>query len=219
MWMRLSCFRVALAIVLTGCYVEPSQEPQQPRVEVIGKEVKPKASTSVPGECTYGPGRGCFDGFLSGRRAVAVSGRSFFNADDLAVRFKELVLTGAEHHGKEDEPDNTTVSLVTPLDQASFVTGFEFELSGATKRSGRVRANGILTLHDLAPGAYDLRLARTIRFTTSFVRAPAAAPETKSHCAILFTDSLLEIQADQRSWESIGDFQLQMIGETCGTDF
>ena len=213
MWMRLSCFRVALALTLTGCYVEPSQESKQPRVEVIGKEAKPKPSNSVPGECTFGADRGCFDGFLSGRRALNVSGRSFFNADDLAVRFKELVLAGTEHRSKEGDSDNTTLSLVTPLDQSSFVTGFEFELTGATKKSGRVRANGILTLNDLAPGAYDLRIARTIRYT------PTAVPEMKSHCAILFTDSLLEIQPDQRSWESIGDFQLQMIGETCGTDF
>lgn len=217
MQMRLlACaFAVSVAAV-SGCYVEPSQDAQNGRAEVAGTPVKPRAAEPRGGECHFSPERGCFDAFLSSRRALNVAGRTFFNADDLAARFKELVVKTEAGDLKNDSEQTLEISLVSPLDQASFITGFEFELMGTTKRSGRVRANGILSLNDLTPGTYDVRLSRLIRYQTRLKTEHADETKTKTSCAILFSDMTLEIQSGQRSWENIGDFQLQIIGPTCG---
>jgi hypothetical protein len=220
MAMRLMRSAVALMLLASGCYVEPAQESPEKRVDTVGHATKHPAVESPAGECRFGEGRGCFDAFLSSRRSLNVAGKTFFNADDLAARFGELVIKSATSEDPNDN-DNDKVStktlrLDTPIDQGSFLAGFEFELNGATKRSGRVRPNGILSLHDLAPGSYDLRLSRVVRYTTVLTEEGQSRPESKSSCAILFADTPVEIQPGQRVWENISDFQVQIIGPTCG---
>lgn len=216
MAMRLFGSTFAMMFLVTGCYVEPVQENQEKRLDNTGHAAKQDKTESPAGECHFEEGRGCFDAFLSSRRTLNVAGKSFFNADDLGARFGELVTKSAPGEDPQDKPVALKLRLETPIDQASFLNGFEYELSGATKRSGRIRSNGVLSLHDLVPGSYDLRISRVVRYTSQIAGEGASRPETRSSCAILFADAGVEIQAGQRIWDNLSDFQVQIIGPSCG---
>lgn len=216
MAMRLVRSAVALVFMASGCYVEPAQESPEKRIDTVGHATKKPKVDYPAGECHFGEDRGCFDGFLSSRRSLKVAGKTFFNADDLAARFGELVIKSQAHQDINDTSFQDSLRLDTPLDQGSFLAGFEFELNGATKRAGRLRPHGVLSLHDLAPGSYDLRLSRVIRYQTLEVHEGQSRPESQSACAILFADTVVEILPGQRAFENISDFELQIIGPTCG---
>jgi hypothetical protein len=216
MAMRFFGSTFAMMFLATSCYVEPVQENQEKRLDNTGHAAKQEKTEAPAGECHFDEGRGCFDAFLSSRRTLNVAGKSFFNADDLGARFGELVTKSGPGEEPKDKEVALKLRLDTPIDQGSFLNGFEFELSGATKRSGRIRSNGVLSLHDLVPGSYDLRISRVIRYTTQITEESASRPETRSSCAILFADTGVEIQPGQRIWDNISDFQVQIIGPTCG---
>ena len=215
----------SLVLVQTACFVEtsPNRRREQPGVATPATPAAnlPLAD-DVPGTCRQSDDRGCFDGYLAVKKPFLVEGHAFFNADDLATRFAELVLPRAIDGAPA--PAALRVSLTTPLDNASFGQGFEYLLTGAIVRSGRVRTDGTFAVNDLPDGSYELRIMRPVAFSLGGSVPPPHATAADSHppapapvqrCATLYADQTVDIRHGQRSYENFSDFRLHLADGPC----
>lgn len=198
------------------------------------RDPSPRGTTQAgPGLCQYGIGRGCFDGYIGFKKDFFVGGQSFFNADDFAASFGELLQVKGPD-GILLKPDQDfQVTFLTPIDQMAFVGGFEYELSGELQRSGKIPESGAFSASDLLDGTYELRIQRPIRFllvknqTTTPVSRPeskdseteAPLPQTetvtKGYCATLFQDAEVQIRKGFRTYERLNDFKLHLSDREC----
>ena len=158
-------FSAALLLV-SGCYVEPAKVDEQ-------DAQKRKAIPSDHGleldhdvtSCRYTLSKGCFDGHVAAKTAFNIENKQFFNADDLATRFKELLNVQADGKRLNEGMDGYALKLLTALDNNSFVQGFTYELyNGPTPRMGNLRSDGNFSIDDLAPGNYDIRVSKSVKF-------------------------------------------------------
>lgn len=174
------CAAIFLATTASACYVESVDEGR----DAIGARKLPsdqrddaKTSLTDVGQCRFTGQKGCFDGHVISKKEFVVEGKAFFNADDLATRFSELI-TVEQLGDRLRDTEDYRLELLTAMDNPSFLQGFEYYLSGATVRSGHVRSNGVFNINELNEGTYDLRLQKTLKFQV--IRAPAEDPVPES---------------------------------------
>jgi hypothetical protein len=217
----------AAAAGLSGCYVETLDDrpPGAP-----GEEVKGNDEDRSAGDCRRALGKGCFDGHVVAKKEFFVEGTQYFNADDLAAHFENLVAITDEQGAALTAGKDYQLKLVTPVDNQSFAQGFEYYMTGDTARTGKMRATGDFSINDLAEGTYDLRVLKAIRFTvtrevTRPVPAPVDQPDaepttevvkvTTPYCATLYADTVLEVRRGERAWATFGDFRLHATDKEC----
>ncbi len=195
------------SITLTSCYVDtPTEQPLTDRQKIPGKETL--GLKEDPSLCQKSPTTGCFDGYLAVKQNFSVEGQQFFNADDFGNRFKDLLSI------KEQEGE---VSFDTPIDNQNFYQGFTYDLTGEVNKSGTIRAKNTISLSNLLPGQYDLRVQRPIKFTLTHKNQDDGSQVQKLYCATLFSDITVEIRDDQRTWLAINDFKLYFNSDECKT--
>ncbi len=232
---------LALAAAVTGCYVD-SMDQRAPTVGTDSTNTRRSEAEQDPGACRTNFAKGCFDGYVLSKKDFFVDGRQYFNADDLAGRFAELVKVENEGVALVAGVDYQ-LALTTPLDNQSFIQGFEYNLTGDYPRSGKVRTNGNFAVNELPEGTYDLRVQRPVKFTVTRqvaveaqesdavepqdpVRdgdAPApeetAAPEmkavVKSYCATIYTDTVVEVRKGKRAFDNFGEFRTHVTDHDC----
>lgn len=151
---------------LSGCYVETIDD-QRDNVRgerpSADQRIERGAGEAEVGQCRFTAQKGCFDGHVISKKEFLVEGKAFFNADDLATRFGELITV--ERLGTQlRDGEDYRFELLTPMDNPSFLQGFEYYLIGSTVRSGNVRNNGVFNVNELGEGSYDLRLQKMIKF-------------------------------------------------------
>jgi hypothetical protein len=151
---------------MSGCYVETIDDQrdnirgERPSAD---QRIERGAGEGEVGQCRFTAQKGCFDGHVISKKEFLVEGKAFFNADDLATRFGELITV--ERLGTQlRDGEDYRFELLTPMDNPSFLQGFEYYLIGSTVRSGNVRNNGVFNVNELGEGSYDLRLQKTIKF-------------------------------------------------------
>lgn len=162
--------RMAAAIILggsmVGCFVETvddNRDNSSARRLTYDSRQEIVPESAEAGECRVTAQKGCFDGHIIAKKEFSVEGKTFFNADDFATRFAELITV--ERLGGETASENEYhIRLLTALDNSSFLHTFEYYLSGATVRSGNVRNNGVFNINELNEGSYELRLQKSIQF-------------------------------------------------------
>jgi len=161
-------YGIAAAMVLVaGCYVEQTKDEAQD----AQKRKKSAGETGLgldqdAATCRFALGKGCFDGHAAARTPFYIEGKQFFNADDLATRFKELLNIQADGKKLSEGKGGYELKLLTALDNNSFIQGFTYELfNGPTPRTGNLRTDGNFSVDDLAPGTYDLRIGKAVKFT------------------------------------------------------
>lgn len=173
-------FVCSVATFAAGCSIEPldTQRPGLPRIDSHGQMVgSGQDGGGDVDSCRFELGKGCFDGHVAAKTTFLVDGKQFFNADDLATRFHELLTVASAGKALTDGTDGYQMTLATPLDNASFYQNFEFDLSGPTARSGQVRSDGDFGIDDLPEGNYELRLSKPVRFQLAAavaLKAPVA---------------------------------------------
>lgn len=179
----------AVSLLTTGCYVD-SAGGRLPGASGRGI-IAPKVDTSAAdvGSCSFAIGRGCFDGHVTARTQFFVDGKPFFNADDLATRFRELLTVENSGTALAADSNGYRLVLATPLGNESFLSGFEYDLTGGAARSGKVRSDGSFGIDDLPEGTYDLRVQKAVRFTLA---ANTAHPTTPSDQAVDATTATQE---------------------------
>ena len=239
---------ILLASGVSGCYVESVDE-QRDSVggRKINSDQREEAHTSLTdlGQCRVTALKGCFDGHVISKKEFLVEGKAFFNADDLASRFAELITV--ERLGEQlRDGEDYRFELLTAMDNPSFLQGFEYYLSGATVRAGNVRSNGVFNINELSEGTYDLRLQKSLKFqvihTLAQPQAPTedatpvsgnaeagstdtgaettaliAEPQTvvKTYCATLYTDKTIDVRRGERVWEPFNEFRIHVIDRDC----
>jgi hypothetical protein len=227
--------------VASGCYVDSMDQ----RAPATGDKAQVERNTNEqdPGACRTTFAKGCFDGYVLSKKDFFVDGRQYFNADDLAGRFAELVKVEDEGVALVAGVDYQ-LALTTPLDNQSFIQGFEYNLTGDYPRSGKVRTNGNFAVNELPEGTYDLRVQRAIKFTVTRqvpvvaddsiaaaepqepvrdgatpAEEPAAQPETqtevKTYCATIYADTVIEVRKGKRSFDNFGDFRTHITDHDC----
>jgi len=226
-----------VATLVSGCYVDPGQQDRAP--STAGGETVPNSSQDTSGSsltdqatCHYVIGRGCFDGHIAALQEFTVDGKQFFNADDLATRFSELLTVDSAGQPLA-AGQGYKLTMLTPVDNQSFVTGFAYDLKGERPTSGQVRDNGNFSINDLPEGTYDLRVQKAVRFelSASAATSPAAnaagddvpspssvspkAAVAKTYCATLYADTTLDVRRGQRTWNSFSDFKLHVTDNVC----
>jgi hypothetical protein len=225
--MMLATVAGALASSLSGCYVETLDDrpPGAP-----GEEVSGETEDRTQGNCRRSLGKGCFDGHVVAKKEFYVEGTQYFNADDLAAHFENLVAITDEKGAALTAGKDYQLKLVTPVDNQSFAQGFEYYLTGDTARTGKMRSTGDFSINDLGEGTYDLRVLKAIRFNIvreveREVPAPADQPDaaptiekvtlTTPYCATLYADTVLEVRRGERAWGTFGDFRLHATDKEC----
>ncbi len=213
-----------------GRHMEKGQSQEAERA----RDPSPRGTTQAgPGLCQYGIGRGCFDGYVGFKKDFFVGGQSFFNADDFAESFAELLQVKGPEGILLKPAQDYQVTFLTPVDQRTFVGGFEYELSGELQRSGKISESGSFSVSDLLDGTYELRIQRPIRFllvknlpitpaNPTETKAPAAdtsAPQTevatKGYCATLYQNTEVNIRKGFRTYERLNDFKLHLSDREC----
>lgn len=248
MVLRTMTMTMLLAVSASACYVESVDEQ---RDSVAGRKIstdqRQEDGTNLAdvGQCRVTALKGCFDGHVISKKEFLVEGKTFFNADDLASRFAELITV--ERLGDQlKDGEDYRLELLTGMDNPSFLQGFEYYLSGATVRAGNVRNNGVFNINELTEGTYDLRLQKALQFQViqTITQAPLpderdasrakpaestaseAAVETtpellerqtvvKTYCATLYADKTIDIRRGERVWEPLNEFRLHVIDRDC----
>jgi hypothetical protein len=231
-----------LVMAQTGCFIDPEGGDKRFQNDG-GKEISTERGTSSAssgqGMCQYSLGRGCFDGYVGFKKDFYVGGRSFFNADDFASQFPKLIQVKDENGGLLVAGQDFEVEILTPIDQKSFTSGFEYELIGVMVRNGKIPDNGSFSINDLLDGVgYELRIHRPIQFritklsrpipqetpespsisdSENFAPEAKELPQGKSYCATLYQDSLIEISKGIRTYERFNDFKLYFSDQECKT--
>jgi hypothetical protein len=228
----------ALGLLVSSCFVEPLGESEK-RLDQAGEETGVSTNLYDGADmCQYGIGRGCFDGYVGFKKDFFVAGRSFFNADDLAANFSQML---GETLQVKDSRGNLlvagqdyTAEMLSTLDQQSFTSGFNFELTGLMQRSGKILESGSFSVNDLLEGTYELRIQRPVRFKLNRNLAPKEAEipaepakrseavaaetspvESKTYCATLYQDSVVEVRKGQRSYQRLSDFKIHVSENEC----
>ena len=214
-------------LMVTGCFVEPAED----RAPGSGTEiVKPVRDTEESGVCRYAIGKGCFDGHVMNRKEFFVDGQEFFNADDLAPRFAELISISSDEL-KLVEGEEFSLNLISKVDNDGFIEDFEYDLTGdnAFARRGKLLKNGNFSVNDVPQGFYDLRVQKPIKFSVTgnvqtLVTDPAtpdAEPTikveevTRNFCATLYQDTTIEVVKGKRAQESFNNYKLHVTDTEC----
>jgi len=220
----------AAGFVVTGCFVE-SVDTRSPG---SGTEiVKPVRDGDIEvGVCRYAIGKGCFDGHIMNRKVFYIDGQEFFNADDLAPRFAELISIKSEEF-QLVEGEKFTLNLLSKVDNTGFIEDFEFDLTGdnAFARRGKVLKNGNFSINDVPQGFYELRVQKPIKFSvTGKVQTLAVDPVlldteptykveeiTRNYCATLYQDTTIEVVKGKRTQETFNSYKLHVTDNECVT--
>ncbi len=167
----------AVTALASGCYVDPAQD-RAPQPGDTATSTHSEDSTPV-GECNFAIGRGCFSGTVTSKKEFFVDGKSFFDADELAARFNELISVDSLGEQLQAGQGGYKLELLTPVDNTSFFSGFEYDLTGDAKRAGKLRNDGNFNVNDLPQGTYDLRVMKSVKFklTATVTKAATAADQ------------------------------------------
>jgi hypothetical protein len=169
----------AIGVLAAGCYLETADE-RAPDAGSNGTALRDDV-----GQCQFKFGRGCFDGHVTARTAYFVDGKQYFNADDMAAHFADLVRINDADGNSLTAGREFSLALVSQVTNGSFESGFEYFLtggqdgSGGIAKSGKVTTNGDFSINDLPEGVYDLRVERAVKFNvvmTPVASAPVAQP-------------------------------------------
>lgn len=218
--MRLKLAAVALVLpVIAGCYVDHPEDR-----DAIGSN-QPQQRPAGASECRFTASSGCFEGEIPAAPNLTVREKSFFDADDLRNRFKELIVV------KPDSRDGTTpdFALLSQIDNKSFARGFQIFVKGEDSKSAAPLATGGFVLNKLPEGVYEVRVAKPVKF--KLAEKPVDNPNTdpanpdpvggnttvreKTFCATLFAETTIEIRAGERTRFVFDEYDLYVTDNAC----
>lgn len=216
-WRSILVSSAAIAITLTGCYVDDIKDD---RAEQIGDAVpNHNPPDNDHGTCRKTIAKGCFDGHVVTKSEFRVDGKTFFDANELASEFCELVVLD-DNGDKLAACKVGTIDMAQPIDNDNFSQGFEYLLTGDSARTGKVQNNGNFSLNELPEGLYDLRVQKSLKFVLKYARTvevpdvdgaePTTAEEqmARSVCATLYFDTQLDVRRGAREFGTFSDYQL-----------
>ena len=223
-------FAAALAgMCVTGCFVE-SSDTRAPGTGTDITKLGTRSADAEAGVCRFAIGSGCFDGHVLSRKEFYVDGREFFNADDFAPRFAELISVDSQEL-QLAEGEEFKIDLLSKIDGDGFVDEFEYDLTGdnAFARSGKVRRTGNFSVNEVPQGVYDLRIQKPIKFAVvGKVETLVTDPDnldadpvvkieevTRNFCATLYQDSTIEVLKGKRAQETFNHYKLHVTDTQC----
>ncbi len=175
------------------------------------------------GECRLSKRSGCFEGQVTSAQDLRVKGKSFFDADSLRQRFKELLSLQGQNGMALTEAEYE-INFLTPFDNRNFASGMEVYLKGDYAKSGRVMRSGKFSMHELPQGEYDIRVQKLIPFQVTYTAAAEPSEDgasgqtdvyTKTYCATLYADSSVEIRHGQRSRQVFDEYEIYLLDREC----
>jgi hypothetical protein len=182
------------------------------------------------GECRQSSATGCLQGQVPAAPDLVVGGEKFFDANDLAAKFKNLLPTVHDTTGKALVADDFDLKWITKLDNESFSDGFHIYLKGASARNQRVMSNGAFAVNRLQPGYYQIRVQKEFKFvlaqraisasaaegqTDSQEKAFAPEPLKAAYCATLYAKDSVEIRRGYKTGTVVFDhFDVELV--KCG---
>ncbi len=218
----------AAGLMVTGCFVEPADSRAPGSGTDIAKPVRD--ADAEAGVCRYAIGKGCFDGHVMNRKEFFIDGQEFFNADDLAPRFAELISINSDEL-KLVEGEEFSITLLSKVDNDGFMEDFEYDITGenAFARRGKILKNGNFSVNDVPQGFYDLRVQKPIKFSvTGKVQTLVTNPDTpdaeptvkieditRNFCATLYQDTSVEVIKGKRAQEALNNYKLHVTDTEC----
>ena len=172
--------------------------------------------------CRYDYFSGCIEAAIPAAPEVTVNGKAFFDANDLAMQFEEVLKDGAPKAQIDLINQGGQIEFLTRIDNRAFHKGFQIYVKGESARSADALATGGFMLHRLPEGAYNVRVQKLIRYR---IRPVESDPEVTrqavpvkvqdQHCATLYAEANVEVRAGERLKFLFDDYELRVNQEGC----
>jgi hypothetical protein len=202
----MKAFIAACSIVFfaNGCYVEemPDRAPTPPGggtpLTLDAKDGKKTKPEKQKGECFHDSETGCVEGHISSAMNFSVSGKSFFDADDLANRFHEIVEIRSTDGKVLTDGKDYELTLVSTFSNKNFAKDFQVFIKGERTESAEVRSSGKFFFNQLPEGEYDIRVQRPIKMLVK-IKQLEGEPIESVDCATLYQDGSFDVVKDEKS--------------------
>ncbi len=217
-------------LAFSGCYVEDVEDRSQTPSKRQNSSVF--EATSSNDSCEMSARTGCFEGQITSAPNIFVNGIEFFDAEDLANRFDQIIdITNDEGVALVRDQDYQ-VELLTPFDNKNFTEKFEIYIKGDLTDTANIRSSGSFYFNNLPKGEYEVRVQRPIKFKVAAIQKQpseaeaeadaqpeeevAVEAEEKVYCATLYQDVAIEISPGERSLGQVFDsFKLYITDVQC----
>lgn len=195
-----------------GCLIEPGASSRA--------DTNPDATGSAL-TCRYTYSTGCLEAAIPPAPEVTVNGRAFFDANDLAAQFGDLIreVAPAEQLALIDQGGD--IEFMTRIDNRAFHKGFQIFVKGEAAKSADALATGGFMVHRLPEGAYNVRVQKDIRYLIKPV-VPAEVFVEGLHdagdpvfCATIYAEANVEVRAQERLKFLFDDYELRVNKGAC----
>ncbi len=207
-------------LVLAGCYVEDLSERTPSAHGGFTQQDLPQETqlTKVErrrGECFHDGVTGCLEGNISSAMNLSVSGKAFFDADDLANRFHEIVEVRATDGKVLEHGKDYRMSLTPSFSNQTFAQDFQVFIKGERPDAVDVRSSGKFFLNQLPEGEYEIRVQRPIRMLVELLQAEGD-PIKMVDCATLYQDGSFEIiKGEKAEAMTFDDLKIYTTATAC----
>jgi hypothetical protein len=214
-------------LLFSACYIESPQE----RATSPGNKMPSGEAglTQVRDSCELTLDRGCIEGQITPSPRLFVNGQEFFDAEDLANRFAELITVADQSTSKMLQENEYELEFLNPFSNKSFTDKFEVYLKGDYAAVASLRQSGAFFFNRLPQGSYEVRAQRPIQFKLkkALVTDPGEVNEDgdaedvvesveRLYCATLYQDIAVDVYPAERSERQLFDqFSLYLTEAKC----
>lgn len=196
-----------------GCMIDTSATPRT--------EVNPDRAGSGL-NCRYSFSTGCLEAAIPPAPEVTVNGRAFFDANDLASQFEDLLKEVAPSEQLALMDQGGEIEFMTRIDNRAFHKGFQIFVKGEAAKSADALATGGFMVHRLPEGAYSVRVQKDIRYLIKgSTPAPVKVQESilgagdPVYCATIYAEANVEVRAQERLKFLFDDYELRVNQGAC----
>jgi hypothetical protein len=199
-----SCIPVAaVALLLSSCFFDAGSATRRTEDEY-------KADADATGfQCRYSLGTGCIEASIPAAPEVTVNGKPFFDANDLAGQFEQVLAGSAPAVQADLLSKGGKIEFLTRIDNKAFAKGFQIFIKGQTAHAADALATGGFMVHRVPEGAYNMRVQKLVKYKIVQEQAPSEAEaEDPLFCATLHAEANVEVYAKERLQYLFDDYEL-----------
>lgn len=194
---------ITAAFLLSGCFFDTGATTTRTEDEFV------EDADGKGFECRYSLATGCIQASIPPAPEVTVNGKPFFDANDLAGQFQQVLADSAPAAQADLLAKGGKVEFLTRIDNKAFAKGFQIFIKGQTAHSADALATGGFMVHRVPEGAYNMRVQKLVKYKIVPEQAPSEADVADPvFCATLHAEANVEVYAKERLQYLFDDYEL-----------